>query len=919
MSAPQLPPRPPPAQISNNPQIPTAYGPPVPPLPSGFQPNIHGYNPQPQYGDPLVAPRPQKLMSSVPAEMARTLESQMPGTPIPPPPPPPGTYGQQLPSISYSTPPIPGAYPATPQPQLQQNPGYQGQTYNPNLNYIPNQPYRGTTPLPYPGTPQPYQVQPPQQIPFAGTGPGLPPAGFSMQPPRLGPSPGPVPMQPPQNPNLAPGFTPRPQSWGGPTSPTPTPGPSHQRTGSGGYGPQLGVPQGGNAQTLQQGLQALSIAGIQAPLPNPHWVNGSTPPVSRPPSSLSPRPGQPPPSNRYNIDNSIAGLTFSEPAPPKEKTGPPQLTVPLPTVTTLTASLNPVMNSRDPTSKVAWCKDVLNTLEKVIQANGANIGDGPARQLLVQTGGPNPGLSESDAALLKLSETAVSTIVTILTPPLPVGPNNAMPPFIAEALFLRGQVIAAGTFPEKLPKSPRDAFRDFEASARGGYAPGWFKLGRDYETVGDIARAKDCFERGVQRGVGSCFYRLGMAHLQGQLGLPQNPTIAMPLLQRAAFLSSIEVAQPAYVYALLLLQEFPHITLPQQLLQSLVPPTHPFQTGPNTPPPSLMSESRKYLERSAYLGFGPALYKLGQSYEHAIPPFPYDPLMSVQYYSLASQQGDALADLALSKWFLVGSNPEQDPNAPPGQAHDGFDKDESLALIFAEKAATKGEPGGEFAMGYYCEVGIGGRPADPKAARGWYERAAKQGHADAKARLKELASQNPRLLGVQEHQGRLERMRTNAKERAKQNAATYGSGGGGGLAPPMPDAQEGSGGGEGRGAGGMLSPVSGANVMALARKSSRMNHTGSGRRPNVMQEFEKVGGGDAGPDSSEQYVVPPVSIQVTPDTTAQFSSNTTQAAAKPSTSSGSGTTTPGGKHKPATFAEMGYHSHKLEDKECIIM
>ncbi|KAG8811231.1 hypothetical protein FRC17_002563, partial [Serendipita sp. 399] len=732
MSAPQLPPRPPPAQTSNYPQNQTISAPPVPPLPSGFQPNVHGYNPQPQFGDPLVAPRPQKLMSSVPAEMARTLESQMPGTPAPPPL-QGGPYGQPVPSISYSTPPVPGAYPATPQPPP--NAGYQGQTYNPNLGFVPNQPYRGTTPLPYPGTPQPYQVQPPQQIPFVGS--GHPPAGFSLPPPpRLGPSPGPVPMQAPGGPNLAPGYTPRPQSWVGPTSSTLNP--THQRTGSGGYGNQLGPPQspappGSNLQALQQGLQALSVAGIQAPPPNPHWVHGSTPPVSRPPSSMSPRP---PPSNRYNIDNSIAGLTFSEPAQPKQPSAPPQLTVPLPTVATLTASLNPVMNSRDPNSKVAWCKDVLNTLEKVIQANGMNVGDGPARQLLVQTSGPNPGLSEADAALLKLAETAVSTILTILAPPLPVGPNNTMPPFIAEALFLRGQVIAAGTFPEKLPKSPRDAFRDFEASARGGYAPAWFKLGRDYETVGDIVRAKDCFERGVQRGVGSCLYRMGMAHLQGQLGLPQNPTVALPLLQRAAFLSSIEVAQPAYVYALLLVQEFPHITLPQQLLDSLVPPNHPFPTGPNTPPPSLMSESRKYMERSAYLGFGPALYKLGQSYEHAIPPFPYDPLMSVQYYSLASQQGDALADLALSKWFLVGSNPDHDPNAP--HAQEGFDKDESLALIFAEKAASKGEPGGEFAMGYYCEVGVG-RPADLKEAKGWYERAAKQGHADAKARLKELA------------------------------------------------------------------------------------------------------------------------------------------------------------------------------------
>ena len=389
-----------------------------------------------------------------------------------------------------------------------------------------------------------------------------------------------------------------------------------------------------------------------------------------------------------------------------------------------------------------------------------------------------------------------------------------------------------------------------------------------------------------------------MAYLQGQLTLQQNPALAMPLLQRAAFLSSIEVPQPAYVYALLLLQEFPHINLPQDLLLSLVPPAHPGQVNPNAPPPSLMSESRKYLERSAYLCFGPALYKLGQSYEHALPPFPYDPLMSVQYYSLASQQGDPLADLALSKWFLVGSNSDADPKAPAGQKMEGFDKDEKLALIFAEKAAAKGEAGGEFAVGYYCEVGIG-RSVDLREAKGWYERAAKQGHEDAKARLKELAKEHPKTLGVQEHQGRLERMRTNAKERMRANTANSEVSYAGGLAPPAQD-------------GGLLSPVSSANVVAMARKSSTIHHPGSGRRrPAAMQDFEKneppvpAPKPTAGSPAAKSNMLSPSSANTTP-------------ASKPASSSSS-TGAYGGKQKPATFEEMGYHSQKLEEKDCVVM
>jgi len=60
----------------------------------------------------------------------------------------------------------------------------------------------------------------------------------------------------------------------------------------------------------------------------------------------------------------------------------------------------------------------------------------------------------------------------------------------------------------------------------------------------------------------------------------------------------------------------------------------------------------------AFLHFAPAQYKLGHAYEFAESPFPFDPLLSVQYYSLASQQGEVEADMALSKWFLCGSGAE---------------------------------------------------------------------------------------------------------------------------------------------------------------------------------------------------------------------------------------------------------------------
>ena len=67
-------------------------------------------------------------------------------------------------------------------------------------------------------------------------------------------------------------------------------------------------------------------------------------------------------------------------------------------------------------------------------------------------------------------------------------------------------------FPSVFLASPRDAFRDFETAAQAGYAPAWFKLGRD------------CFECVVRNRVRSCFYRISMAHFQGRLGVTRpNP------------------------------------------------------------------------------------------------------------------------------------------------------------------------------------------------------------------------------------------------------------------------------------------------------------------------------------------------------------------------------------------------------------
>jgi TPR repeat protein len=195
---------------------------------------------------------------------------------------------------------------------------------------------------------------------------------------------------------------------------------------------------------------------------------------------------------------------------------------------------------------------------------------------------------------------------------------------------------------------------------------------------------------------------MGMAYLQGQLDIPQNPNLAIPLLKQAADIADVECPQAAYVFGMILLGAYDYIEIPPITLIRYLPRPSPTNTDPRT------TEARRYLERAAYLGYGPAQTKVGWAHEFAKMGCPYDPLISVQYYCLASQQGEEEADMALSKWFLCG-------------AEGYFDKDETVAFTFAEKAARKGLLTAEFAMGYYFEIGVGNRNNLDLAVR-WYQK-----------------------------------------------------------------------------------------------------------------------------------------------------------------------------------------------------
>jgi len=367
-------------------------------------------------------------------------------------------------------------------------------------------------------------------------------------------------------------------------------------------------------------------------------------------------------------------------------------------------------------------------------------------------------------------------------------------------------------------------------------------------------------------------------------------------------------------------------------------------------------EARKHLERAAFLHFTAAQYKLGHAYEFAEPPFPFDPLLSVQYYSLASERGEAEADMALSKWFLCGSNGAA---GGPGGIEGGFDKDEALALTFADKAAKKGLPSAEFAMGYYAEVGVG-RPKDIKIALGWYQLAHEHGNQDATMRLSALSGSG-QSLSRQEHDSiteiKLVRRRTLAAQKSEsqplsppwdgnsfptmreaQSAAPNRDGNmvleairNNSLAPPIYDPPQPivlsppppppplpSGGSPPLpqfkrytlSDGPPTGPVRAASPARKLRKNQEHKNSTISLANNTSERFASSAGRAPSPgriprtkptaDDMSPVSTPPVPIV-------------------PPSANDNGANISSSPRHPTTFAEMGFNGVKAEDKDCIIM
>jgi TPR repeat protein len=244
----------------------------------------------------------------------------------------------------------------------------------------------------------------------------------------------------------------------------------------------------------------------------------------------------------------------------------------------------------------------------------------------------------------------------------------------------------------------KEAFTLYQSAAKAGHAAAAYRtavcceLGNDEGggTRKDPLKAIQWYKRAAMLGDTPAMYKMGMIQLKGLLGQPKNPREAIGWLKRAAERADAE--NPHALHELGLLYESPQ------------PPD-----GSGT---IIRDEeySLSLFKQAAELGYKFSQYRLGCAYEYGLFNLTISPRDSILWYSRAAVQEEHQSELALSGWYLTGSEGV-------------LQQSDTEAYLWARKAAMAGLAKAEYAMGYFTEVGIGA-PGDLEGAKRWYWRAA---------------------------------------------------------------------------------------------------------------------------------------------------------------------------------------------------
>ncbi|KAI7904120.1 uncharacterized protein BX663DRAFT_504034 [Cokeromyces recurvatus] len=290
----------------------------------------------------------------------------------------------------------------------------------------------------------------------------------------------------------------------------------------------------------------------------------------------------------------------------------------------------------------------------------------------------------------------------------------------AESQYYLGNLYASGLLNRKKGKNEFDkAFPLFVQATKHHHADAAYRAAKCYEDgLGcrkDYAKAVQFYKKAATLSHPGAMYRLGVAEVNGELGISKNPRDGVKWLKRSA-----EAAT----------NEYPHAIHELALLHE--------KGIPNVVFVDLAYAISLYTQAADDFGYAPSAFRLGECYEYGKLECQPDPALSIHFYTIAAQQGHREACFALTAWYLVGS-----PNVLPQSDEDAY--------IWARRAAEKELPKAEYAVGYFTEVGIG-VTKNPTEAMEWYKKAAEHGDKRAIQRLqgKQVEPKTKKKNGSQE-------------------------------------------------------------------------------------------------------------------------------------------------------------------------
>lgn len=287
-----------------------------------------------------------------------------------------------------------------------------------------------------------------------------------------------------------------------------------------------------------------------------------------------------------------------------------------------------------------------------------------------------------------------------------------------DAQFLLANCYGVGGL--GLPLDREKAFALFVHASKQNHSESTYRAAVCYElgvgTRRDYSRAMVYYRKAATLSHVASMYKLAIISLRGFCGQVVNVREAITWLQRAAALASSQ--NPHALYALALFQFTEEFTVNTNLIAD----------------PSYALE---LLNVSAQLEYAPSRVKLGELYEIG-GPVEVDDALSIYWYTLAAEQGNADAALALSRWYLTGSSeilPQSDREA----------------YLWARKAASYQYADrwtiakAYFLIGTLVDRGIGIENCSIEEAIIWFKRAAALGHKGALNMIDKLTP-SPRLI-----------------------------------------------------------------------------------------------------------------------------------------------------------------------------